>query len=132
MDDSVFARDCLRSLLEEIPGVEVVASAVSMDDARERFHKVPIDVIIVSPHQLDPSGSATVRAVNREVPAAKVILLRHCSSDARCFECISTGADACVDKTFAFQGICGLLGDWFNVEASEKGLTLYTCGGGNA
>lgn len=121
MDDAVFARECLRSLLEEVPRICVSSSGTSMQEARPLFRTARIHVVIVSPHQLDPSGSATVRAINRLLPAARVITIRDCRGDARCSECIASGADACFDRSHVFNRVYDLLHNWFQIGDTPAG-----------
>lgn len=116
MDDSLFGRDCLRMLLSELPCVAVTATAASVVEARAPLRETRLDVVVVSPHQLDPSGAAAVRAVKKAAPSARVIVLSNCRGDACRAECIASGADAFLDKSDVFRRVYELLREWFDVD----------------
>lgn len=120
MDDAVFGRDYLRELLDELPEIDVTSSAASLAEARAFLVDCGADLVLVSPHQLDPSGDSIVRAIRQLVPSARVVVLGNSAVGVRSAESVVGGADAIIEKSNVYPRICELLRAWFGIDAGTE------------
>ena len=71
----VLARDGLRSILSDVPGLEVVGEAATGLEVVALCRRLQPDLALVDAHLPDLSGLAVTGVLRREVPTTRVILL---------------------------------------------------------
>ena len=72
-DDHKTIRDCLRSLIEKQPGMQVVAEAENGQTAIKLNHKFRPDIIVMDIHMPEVNGIEATRQIVEEFPGTKVV-----------------------------------------------------------
>jgi len=102
-DDHRIVREGIRSLLEEQPGMEVVAEAEDGQTTVQLARKLSPDVVILDITMPDLNGIVAARQIKAEVPEAKIIALSMHSDKRFVMEMLDTGASAYLLKDCAFE-----------------------------
>ncbi len=92
VDDHAVVRLGLSNLLTRQPGWQVVAEAGTMTDAIRLANKHKPDVIVMDIRLSDGNGIDACRAIVKEHPQVKVIMLTSFADDDLLFNAISAGA----------------------------------------
>lgn len=108
-DDSAPVRERIVSLLEEIPGVEVVGQAEDALAARALVTALQPDVVILDINMPGGSGIEVLQDIKRLPRAPRVIMLTNYSQPQYRTRCLEAGADEFFDKSTEFEKIRGAL-----------------------
>ena len=92
VDDHEVVRFGLKSLLDRQPGWEVVTEAGSVAESIQRADEYQPDVIVMDIRLSDGSGIEACRAIVKNHPQIKVIMLTSFAEDELLFNAISAGA----------------------------------------
>lgn len=92
-------RAVLRQIIDDEPGIEVVAEAVDVDEALPILREDPPDVVLVDTEAPISTVVSGVQHMKREVPSSPVVLLGHLRGDDELFAAIQAGAAAHVLDT---------------------------------
>jgi DNA-binding NarL/FixJ family response regulator len=118
-DDHTLFRDSLRSLLEA-RGFEVVGEAKNGAEACALAKRLRPDVVLMDLAMPELDGLAATRALVRELPAVKIIILTASDDDAQLFEAIKAGAQGYLLKDLQAEEFFALL------ERTERGEPALT------
>jgi DNA-binding NarL/FixJ family response regulator len=100
-DDHVLVRAGLRSLLEAIGGVEIVAEAGSGQEAIDRAREHRPDVVVMDVAMSDLDGLKAAARIKQELPDTKVLMLSMHSESAIVEEALRAGATGYLVKNAA-------------------------------
>lgn len=92
VDDHEVVRMGLRSLLEDMPDIEVVAEAGSADDAVAACERHLPDVVIMDIRMPGNSGIDACRIITQRWPSTQVIMLTSYADDSLIADAIRAGA----------------------------------------
>ncbi|MBE5934707.1 MAG: chemotaxis response regulator protein-glutamate methylesterase [Lachnospiraceae bacterium] len=95
VDDSVVYRELLRKGLNEVPGIEVVATAIDPYDARDKLLKYRPDVMVCDIEMPKMNGLTFLRKVLPQYPIPTIVIS---SLDNAAFEAMEAGAVDFVGK----------------------------------
>src|SRR5690606_26867544 len=103
VDDHEVVRIGLRSLLQRVPDLEVVAEAGSADEAVAAVERLaasgqPPDVIVMDVRMPGGSGIDACRRIRADHPGVKVIMLTSYTDDEAIFSSVMAGAAGYVLK----------------------------------
>jgi two-component system nitrate/nitrite response regulator NarL len=98
VDDHEVIRLGIRSLLQHEPGVDVVASAASGEDALTVLDRVAPDVVLLDYRLPGLDGAATCAAITQRRPSTAVIMVSAFLSDEAIHACLRAGARGCLTK----------------------------------
>lgn len=101
VDDHTLVRAGLRSLLDSIPGVEVVAEAGDAAAGLDAVRKHRPDVLITDVTMGESSGLELAERVRAELPATRIIVLSMFSSEEFVLRALKAGASAYLLKDAA-------------------------------
>lgn len=101
VDDHTLVRAGLRSLLESLPGVEVLAEAGNGAAGLEAVRRHRPDVLITDVTMTDMNGLELAERVRAELPATRVIMLSMFSSEEFVVRALKAGASAYLLKDAA-------------------------------
>ena len=97
-DDHPLFRHGLRTLLETVPGFEVVGEAVQGEQAVERALALRPDVVLMDLQMPGTGGIAATRAIAEAAPEVRVLVLTLFDDDASLFAALRAGARGYVLK----------------------------------
>jgi DNA-binding NarL/FixJ family response regulator len=101
VDDHTLVRAGLRTLLDSLPGIEVVAEAGDGSAGLEAVRAHKPDVLITDVTMGGMSGLELLEQVRREAPATRVIVLSMFASDEYVMRALKAGASAYLLKDAA-------------------------------
>lgn len=117
VDDSEVVRDRLSELLSDVQGLSVVGFAAGEQEAIGKLRglvslgTVP-DVIILDLQLAEGSGIGVLKALRREGPRTRVVLLTGFAQPLIRQICLEQGADCFLDKFFELDRLEPLLRQW--------------------
>jgi DNA-binding NarL/FixJ family response regulator len=97
VEDHTAFREALASLLGHEPGLEVVAQAGSIAEAREMLD-ARLDVAVLDLGLPDGDGSDLIGELRRTNPGVSVVVLSAVMGPGHVDEVVKAGADAVLDK----------------------------------
>jgi DNA-binding NarL/FixJ family response regulator len=98
VDDHAVVRDGIGAILNLQPDMALVAAASTGREALEQYRNVRPDVTLMDLRLADMSGFDAIRAIKREFPNAKVVVLSSYEGDADIREAMDAGAQGYVAK----------------------------------
>jgi DNA-binding NarL/FixJ family response regulator len=98
LEDHVAYRQALASLLNHEPGIEVVAQAGSLAQAREALVDRRLDVVVLDLALPDGNGSDLIGELRRSNPGVSVVVLSGAMGPGDLDEAIKAEVDAVLDK----------------------------------
>lgn len=101
VDDHNLVRAGLRALLEDMPGVEVVAEAAEGGAGLEEVRRHRPDVLVTDLSMSGMNGIELTERATRELPALRVVMLSMFSSREHVMRAMSAGASAYLLKDAA-------------------------------
>ena len=110
VDDHVLFRKGVRALLSAREGVEVVGEAGDGIEAVNRARETVPDVILMDVHIPRCDGLEAVRAIKREMPHTKIVMLTVADDDETLFQAIKSGAHGYLLKKLEPQQLFDMLG----------------------
>lgn len=108
-DDSAPVRERIVSMLEGIPGVQVVGHAEDSIAARLLITALQPDVVILDINMPGGSGIEVLHEIKHQTPSPTVIMLTNYSQPQYRARCLEEGADYFFDKSSEFEKIRGVL-----------------------
>jgi DNA-binding NarL/FixJ family response regulator len=109
VDDHVLFREGVASLFASCQGVKVVGEAGDGYEAIEKARETMPDVILMDVHMPRCSGLEAVRAIKREMPNVKILMLTVDEHDEVLFEAIKSGAQGYLLKKLNRQHLFDML-----------------------
>ena len=97
-DDHEVVRLGLRSLLDNVPEIDVVGESASGEQTIKHAEKLQPDVIVMDVRMPDMGGIEACRAIRSAYPDIKVIMLTSYSDDEAVFASVMAGASGYVLK----------------------------------
>jgi two-component system response regulator NreC len=91
-DHHALIRECLCSILGQVPDFEVVAQTGAGREAVELARRLAPDVVIMDASMQDLDGVEATRVMVRESPHVKVLLLSMCPGKRHALEALKAGA----------------------------------------
>ncbi|MGH7164475.1 MAG: response regulator [Nitrospiraceae bacterium] len=107
-EESALVRERVKTLLLELPAVEVVGEATKALEVEEVIQAHQPDVLILD-IDLPGSGLWVLSRVTRDWPAILVIVLTNQASDDYRRICLKAGAGFFFDKSYEFLEMAGTL-----------------------
>ena len=108
-DDSAAVRQRLKTMLSELPGIEIVGQAEDAPQARESILELRPDVVILDIRMPMGSGIEVLRDIKQRKHAPVVIMLTNYPYPQYRKRCLDAGADFFLDKSGEFNKIIGIL-----------------------
>jgi DNA-binding NarL/FixJ family response regulator len=109
VDDHVLFRKGLGALLEEREGVEVLGEAGDGLEAIEKARALLPDLVLMDIHMPKCSGLEAVRAIKREIPQVRIIMLTVSDDEEDLFAAIKNGAQGYLLKNLEPQQLYDML-----------------------
>ena len=119
-DSSPLVCERLKTILQNIEGLSIVATASTFHDTIEMIDRAKPDVIILDIQMKDGSGMNVVRRLKREDPAAIIIVMTNLTNSLNKKKYLSEGVDFFLDKSFDFDKIVEILNGLLVSVPSEK------------
>jgi two-component system NarL family response regulator len=94
VDDHPIVRDGFAAMLETEPDMTVVGEARSGEDSIELFRRVRPDVTLMDLRMPGMGGVEAIRAIRREFPDSRVIVLTTYDGDEDIYRALEAGAQA--------------------------------------
>src|SRR2546423_1709899 len=116
VDDSSIVRERLAGLISDLPKVEVIGMAELAEDAISRIGKLKPDVVVLDISILGGSGMQVLKAIKKQNPAPRVIMLTNFAHEEYRQRCFQLGADHFFDKSSEFEKVMEVLRDLAAVE----------------
>lgn len=91
-DDHALVRAGIRSLLQEMPGVEVVAEAGDGVEALRLAGELRPDLVLMDVAMKNANGLEATRQIHRQFPAVKVLILSMYSNEEYVAQALRAGA----------------------------------------
>jgi DNA-binding NarL/FixJ family response regulator len=92
VDDHPLLREGLAAVIDNQPGMQVIAQAANAKDAVEQYRKHKPDVTLMDLRLPDQSGIDTLSAIRAEFPDARVIMLTTFEGDVEIKRALEAGA----------------------------------------
>ncbi|MEW5743951.1 MAG: response regulator transcription factor [Nitrospirota bacterium] len=103
VDDHTIVRTGLRSLLDKLPGLEVVAEAENGRKALELVRTIAPDIVIMDVSMPDMNGIEAARRIVAETPGVKILALSMHSDKYFVAEMLKAGASGYLLKDCIFE-----------------------------
>lgn len=120
VEDDAIMRDRLEQMMLNIPTIEVIGYAETIQRAIKRIHALLPDVVVLDLSLKDGSGIEVLEDIKEHHPAIKVIVLTNYADDYYLIRCMRAGADYFFDKYFQFVGVSEVLLQLLENESIEK------------
>jgi DNA-binding NarL/FixJ family response regulator len=91
-DDQRAVREALATVLDAVPGIEVVGLAADGDEALEQAHGLAPDVVLMDLRMPNTDGVSATQRLADELPAVKVVVLTTFADDADIIAALEAGA----------------------------------------
>ena len=113
VEDSRCSRECLQSILSDIPGITVIghATAVGSDVIGVIETLVP-DAVIFDIDLKNIAVMGMLESIKKYCHGMKVMILADCANEIDFNSCLYTGEDNFFDKTSQFMTIRAALWKW--------------------
>ena len=98
VDDHEVVRMGLMMLLEDVPWIDVVAEAGSVEEAVAEVARRQPDVVLMDIHMSEQSGIEGCHAVKAQWPEVNVVMLTASGNDELIFQALQAGASGYVLK----------------------------------
>jgi DNA-binding NarL/FixJ family response regulator len=98
VDDHTLVRAGIRSLVESLPGLEVIAEASNGREALELAERHEPDVVLIDINMPELNGLDAAARLSRTLPATRVIILSMLGNEEYVAEAIRSGASGYVMK----------------------------------
>jgi DNA-binding NarL/FixJ family response regulator len=98
VDDHAVVRDGIAAIINLQPDMTLVASASTGREALEQYRSVRPDVTLMDLRLTDMTGFDAIRAIRREFPDARIIVLSSYEGDADIRQAMDAGARGYVAK----------------------------------
>lgn len=109
VDDHWIVRQGITALISDEPDMEMVAAAASGEEAMELFRTRKPDVILMDLQLPGQSGLETIRAIKRESPDARIIVLTMYQGEEDIFRALQEGAATYLLKDSLFDDLANLI-----------------------
>lgn len=114
VEDSATVREHLKSMMSNIPGVEVVGCAGDEKGAIARIAESSPDVVTLDIRLQQGSGLNVLEYLKQHHAAIKVIVLANNIDEFYIDSCKRGGANFVFDKTFQFSRVNSVLWSWIH------------------
>jgi DNA-binding NarL/FixJ family response regulator len=115
VDDSAIVRERLADLLSERAGALVrVDQAEDIAGGLQSIRTLEPDVVILDIQMPGGSGIEVLRALKKERPKAKAIILTNYPYPQYRKRCLEAGADFFLDKSSEFDKVPRIIGAWID------------------
>ena len=116
VDDQRLMRDGIASLLEIQPGLEVLGTAASGEEALEKALALRPDVILMDVRMPGIDGVAATRQILQQLPSCRILMLTTFDDDEYVIEALRAGASGYLLKDIPAQDLARA------VQALHKGI----------
>jgi DNA-binding NarL/FixJ family response regulator len=133
-DDHPLLVDGLRRMLEEMEGLQVLEPVSNGRQLLARLREQAVDMVLLDLHMPQLDGLETLRVLQRELPALKILIFTNYNQPKLWREARSLGARGYLLKSCTAQTLREAVltvsdgGTWFDDsgEASEADVTVFT------
>jgi two-component system NarL family response regulator len=109
VDDHWIVREGIAALINQEPDMEIAASAENGEQAIVLFREQQPDVVLMDLQLPGKSGLETIRAIRREAPDARVIVLTMYQGEEDIFRALQEGAATYLLKDSLFDDLANLI-----------------------
>ena len=109
VDDHWIVRQGIAALISGEPDMEVAASAATGEEALVLFRARQPDVVLMDLQLPGQSGLETIRAIKREAPDARIIVLTMYQGEEDIFRALQEGAATYLLKDSLFDDLANLI-----------------------
>ena len=117
-DDHTVVRGGLMALLEDVPGIQVVAEAADGVEAVLKARSIKPDVILMDLMMPRKTGIEAIEEIKHENPNARILVLTSYSEDDKVFAAIKAGALGYLLKETSTQDLLQAIRDVHHGESS--------------
>jgi DNA-binding NarL/FixJ family response regulator len=103
VEDSEHIRTSLVSLMECIPGIDGICTAVSLVDAMQCVRKSSPSMVVLDLHLPDGYGTELIKPIQQVAPDVRIAVLTNDASEFNRKNCLSFGANWFFDKSTEFD-----------------------------
>lgn len=121
VDDHPLLRDGLAALINDRPGMVLVAQAASAQEGIAEFRKHQPDVTLMDLRLPDKSGIEAMRSIRAEFPEARIIVLTTFEGDVEIQRALEAGAQAYILKNMPPKDLLDVIEQ---VHAGKKRIPL--------
>ena len=108
-DSHALVRDCLKMVVGTLDGAEVVAEAVTSQEALSKSLRTKPDLVLLD--LSDPNAIRTIEAIAMDLPDSKVICLADAPTDQEVRNAISAGASGLALKSDSVEELVSAMHD---------------------
>ena len=112
-DDSELLRDRLKSMLSEIPRVEIIGEAATGIETSEGIRRLKPDIIVLDIRMSQGNGFDVLKGLARN-EASRVIVLTNYSQSGYRDRSLAAGARYFFDKSSEFDRVREVIANWVN------------------
>ena len=102
VDDSYYIRECLKYMLSELTGIEIIGEAENKREAINSIRKLDPDLVILDIRMPKGSGIDVLQDIDKNNPSCMVMMLTNYTYPAYREACMKAGADFFFDKSTEF------------------------------
>jgi DNA-binding NarL/FixJ family response regulator len=121
VEDSAVMRENLQAMLSDFGGVRIVGHAVDEAGAIGQIDAALPDVVILDLNLQTGSGINVLKAVKKQHPEIKVIVLTNYTDEQYADACKRAHADYFFDKSFQFMKVRDVFAEWSRTGAAAGG-----------
>ena len=118
-------RECLVSVLSDVPGLQVTAVDHGRPDCLESIQSEPPDLFLLSVNLPGRMAVEWTRQVRQELTATKVLLLARGKSEDHLYECFEAGVHGCVLEESSLADLRGAVASVLRGEAFCSPRLVY-------
>jgi DNA-binding NarL/FixJ family response regulator len=120
VEDSAVMRENLQAMLSDFGDVRIVGHAVDESGAIGQIAAALPDVVILDLNLQIGSGINVLKAVKKQHPEIKVIVLTNYTDEHYVDACRRANADYFFDKSFQFMKVHDVLAQWSNASSADN------------
>jgi len=109
VEDSKVIRERLLSLLQGLPGVDIVGDSDTAADAIRGITDLAPDVVVLDIKLKNGSGMGVLRTIKQRPAQVTMIILTNYATDEYRKKCLEAGADHFLDKTNEFERLAPII-----------------------
>jgi DNA-binding NarL/FixJ family response regulator len=119
VEDSEHVRASLIGLMECIPGIDGICTAVSLVDAMHCVREFSPSMVVLDLHLPDGSGTELINPIQQLAPDVRIAVLTNDASEFNRKICLSFGANWFFDKSTEFEMLLDVVRAHAEIQATR-------------